>query len=29
LRFSFGWSTDLGDGKKAAKILLDSLEKIT
>jgi len=29
LRFSFGWSTDLGDGKKAAKILLDSLEKIS
>ena len=29
LRFSFGWSTNLGDGKKAAKILLDSLEKIS
>ena len=29
LRLSFGWSTDLGDGKKAAKILLDSLEKIS
>ncbi len=29
LRFSFGWSTDLGDGKKAAKVLLDSLEKIS
>ncbi len=28
LRFSFGWSTNLGDGKKAAKILLNSLEKI-
>ncbi|MEC7926472.1 MAG: cysteine desulfurase family protein [Actinomycetota bacterium] len=28
LRFSFGWSTNLGDGKKAARILLNSLEKI-
>jgi len=29
LRFSFGWSTSLGDGKKAAKILLNSLRKIS
>jgi cysteine desulfurase len=28
LRFSFGWSTGLGDGKKAAEILLNSLEKL-
>ncbi len=29
LRFSFGWSTGLGEGKKAAQILLNSLEKIS
>ena len=29
LRFSFGWSTGLGEGKKAAEILLNSLEKIS
>ena len=29
LRFSFWWSTGLGEGKKAAEILLNSLEKIS
>ena len=29
LRFSFGWSTDYGDGKKAANIVLNSLENLS
>ena len=29
LRFSFGWSTDSGDGKKAANIVLNSLENLS
>jgi hypothetical protein len=29
LRFSFGWSTNNGDGLKAAKIVLATIEDIS